>query len=132
MVRDHMIDKNVFYGANRVQTLVGTPNVSDTFNGAKYSTDSPTALNAAIARVWTVDNSGGDVNLPSANDSESVVGRVGGPTFLVINLGASSINVKDPDSTTVIAVGVGKAAIICLADNSSVNGQWFSHLRVVA
>lgn len=116
-----MIDKGIFYG----QPL---PHLNKNV-GATYSVAEPTDLNLGIARLWIVNMTGGnDAKLPPANGLKA--GRLGGPTFAVINLG-SSFNLKDDGGAVLKVVAANKAVICCLVDNSTADGTWHVHLQDV-
>ena len=124
-----MIDKNVFYGADRAQTLA----VSDTLQGARYGAGSPITLNAGRARLWIFSGLGGfTVNLPDATEFQKA-GRLGGPVFCLINTETgSTLVLKDDGGTTLETIAINKAIIIGLADNSTANGIWSRHILDVA
>lgn len=118
-----MIDKSVFYGADRAH--IGG-------EGAIYSTANPTNLKRGIARVWiTVVGGNFDVNLPPANGNQA--GRLGGPTFMLINpVTSTTITLKDAGGNTLATIESEKAALICLAANTTANGTWLVHKLDVA
>ena len=120
-----MIDKNTFYGAARNQTLVATPEISDTFQGARYEAGSPITLNTGVARLYVFSGGGGFiVNLPAANSFS----YLGGPIFCLINLNTgSTITLKDADGTTLETILINKACVIGLAANSTSAGIWTRH-----
>lgn len=119
-----MIDKGIFFGSSM-------PHLNKNV-GAVYSSMDPTNLNVGIARVWCTSRGGGfDVVLPPANGGK--VGRLGGPTFMVINLSTSStFDLKDDGGTILKSVAANKAVLVCLVDNSTANGIWHVHLQDVA
>lgn len=129
-----MIDRNTFYGADKSQTLIASPQVSDTFQGAKYQSGSPITLNVGVARLWIFSGLGGfTVNLPAANGDTQKCGRLGGPIFCLINLpSGSTITLKDADGTTLESILINKAVVIGLADNSTTAGKWIRHIQDVA
>ena len=59
------------------------------------------------------------------------MGRVGGPTFVVINISGGTVVVKDAGTNVIKNVPNNQALVICLADNSTSNGTWAKHLMVV-
>lgn len=121
-----MIDKNTFYGANRAQTI---PATSSFLEGAKYSTATPTNLNIGIARIWTINvGAGNDVVLPPANGSFQNCGRLGGPSFLIVNVGSVSFSLKDDGGNVLETIATDKAVLVCLAANVTANGNWLRHI----
>ncbi len=127
-----MIDKNTFYGAARNQTLVATPEISDTFHGAKYETSGPVALEVGIARVWVIDFVGAlDVNLPAANSRAKAGSQLGGPKFTIINIGAGTVTLKDAGGATLETLVANKACVIGLALNTTSDGTWTRHIQDV-
>lgn len=127
-----MIDRNTFYGAARNQTLVATPEISNTLQGARYEAGSPITLDTGVARLYIFSGGGGFiVNLPPANGSKS--GKIGGPVFCLINLATgSTITLKDAGGTTLETILINKACVIGLAANSTSDGTWTRHIQDVA
>ncbi len=127
-----MIDRNTFYGAARNQTLVATPEVSNTLQGARYEAGSPITLDYGTARLYIFSGGGGfTVNLPAANGGKAP--PLGCPVFCLINLDTgSTITLKDADGITLETIATEKACVIGLAVNTTSAGTWFRHIQDVA
>lgn len=125
-----MIDKNTFYGAARNQTLVATPEISNTLQGARFEAGSPITLDLGVARLYIFSGGGGfTVNLPAANGVKAP--PLGGPAWCLINKG-STITLKDADGTTLETIAIEKACVIGLAAKATTAGIWTRHIQDVA
>jgi hypothetical protein len=99
------------------------------FGGAKYATSATSfALDWGAGRVHTINMSAGGqtVSLP---DSRIAPLRPGGPTWIILNVGANSFNVVDFVGGVVITLASDKAGVICMRAQPDATGRWSAGLR---